>query len=89
MVANDILICFMIFWEKKYLIFHVNRLPRENKTWLFMWIVRSADDSHEMSSLIFSEKNIGKKNKTKIKMASDKVEIKTAIVDNNRPFQTA
>ena len=54
-----------------------------------MWIVRSADDSHEMSSLIFSKKNIGKKNKTKIKMASDKVEIKTAIVDNNRPFQTA
>ena len=29
---------------------------RENKTWLFMWIVCLADDSHEMSRLILSEK---------------------------------
>ena len=29
---------------------------RENKAWHFMWIVCLADDSHEMSSIIFSGK---------------------------------
>ena len=28
----------------------------ENKTWHLMWIVSYADNSHEMSNLIFSEK---------------------------------
>ena len=31
-------------------------LFKENKAWHFMWIVCLADDSHEMPSLIFSEK---------------------------------
>ena len=29
---------------------------KKNKTWHFMWIVYLADDSHEMPSIIFSEK---------------------------------
>ena len=29
---------------------------RENKSWHFMWIVSLADDSHEMSGLVFSVK---------------------------------
>ena len=29
---------------------------RENKSWHFMWIISQADDSHEMSILVFSEK---------------------------------
>ena len=30
---------------------------RENKSWHFMWIVcQAADDLHEMSRLVFSEK---------------------------------
>ena len=41
---------------------------KENKTWHFMWIICLADDSHEMSRLIFSEKY----NK-KIKMSSPAV----------------
>ena len=36
---------------------------RENKAWDFMWIVCWADDSHEMPSLIFSEKKKKKKKK--------------------------
>ena len=31
---------------------------KENKVWYFMWIICLADDSHEMNSLIFSEKKI-------------------------------
>ena len=31
-------------------------LFRENKSWQFMWIICLADDSHEMSRLVFSEK---------------------------------
>ena len=29
---------------------------RENKSWHFMWIICQADNSHEMSRLVFSEK---------------------------------
>ena len=36
-------ICFFLFF-------------RENKSWHFMWIVCLADDSHEISRLVFSEK---------------------------------
>ena len=31
-------------------------LFRVNKTWHFMWLINQADESHEMSGLIFSEK---------------------------------
>ena len=33
----------------------------ENKSWHFMWIVCQADDSHEISRLVFSEKKNKKK----------------------------
>ena len=38
--------------------FHVNPLPSrgKNKTWYFMWILCLAEDSYEISSLIFPEK---------------------------------
>ena len=39
-------------------------LFRDNKTWHVMWIVCSADDSHEMPCLVFFS---SKKNKTKTK----------------------
>ena len=42
-VADDILNFFFFFF-------------RENKSWQFMWIVCWADNSHEMSRLVFSEK---------------------------------
>ena len=35
----------------------LNIIFRENKVWQFMWIICLADDSHEISSLIFSKKN--------------------------------
>ena len=41
-VIGDILKFFLLFF-------------RENKTRHFMWIIYLADDSHEMSSLTFSE----------------------------------
>ena len=44
---------------------------RENKSWHFMWIVCSADDSHEISRLVFSEKS--KKKKKKFRMSSAKI----------------
>ena len=39
-----------------YLFFLFFLFFRENKSWHFMWIVCLADDSHEMSKLVFSEK---------------------------------
>ena len=52
-VADNILIFFVFF--------------RENKAWYFMWIVCLADNWHEISSLIFSEKYKKKKKKKKSK----------------------
>ena len=37
----------------------------DNKSWYFMWITCQADDSHEMSRLIFNEKKKKKKKKWK------------------------
>ena len=48
--ADDIFICLFF---------------RESKAWHFRWIICSANDSHEMSSLIFSQKNNVKKKKKK------------------------
>ena len=41
--ADDTLIFLLLFLE-------------ENKAWSFMWILCLAEDSHKISSLIFSEK---------------------------------
>ena len=68
-VADDILFYLLLFY-------------RENKTWHFMWIVCRADDSHEMISLIFSEK----KKKWKIKISSAAVVISTLMADWYQTF---
>ena len=52
----------------------------ENMTWHFMWIVCLADDSHEMSSLIFSQKKTKKKKKQKKKQKKKKKKKKTNLL---------
>ena len=39
-----------------FFFFFFNFIFKENKAWCFMWIIYLAEDSHEISSLIFSKK---------------------------------
>ena len=64
LTADDILFFFFsIFQRKQDSPFNENHLLCENKIWPYMWIVCLADNSHEMSNHIFSEKLWKKKKK--------------------------